>query len=78
VLNYSHLSDSVSRNFTRFSTFHGKHLGFLSPEPIPSGPEGAATFDNAPESLVASTVHSCLKLRYSVKTWEEKDDESRQ
>jgi hypothetical protein len=70
-------SDPVSRNLTRFSTFHGKHLGFLSPEPIPSGPESASAFTDAPDSLVASTVHSNLRIRYLEEALAEDEEESR-
>jgi hypothetical protein len=70
-------SDPVSRNLTRFSTFHGKHLGFISQEPIPSGPGGATAFTDAPDSLVASTVHSNLKIRYSEEALAEDEEESR-
>jgi len=57
-------SDTVSQNLTRFSARGGKHLSFLSPSPIPSGPEGSTAFDNAPHNLVIETVHGSMKIYY--------------
>jgi len=57
-------SDPVSQNLTQFSGHNGKHLAFLSPFPIPSGPEGSTAFDKAPDRLVANAVHGSVKVFY--------------
>jgi hypothetical protein len=57
-------SDRVSQNLTRFSNHNGKHFAFLSPTPIPSGPEGATAFDDAPDNLVAKTALGNIKISY--------------
>lgn len=58
-------SDRISSNLTQFSLIHGKHLAFLSPDPIPSGPEGGSAFNDAPDSLNASCYQGTIKIRYN-------------
>jgi len=57
-------SDPVSQNLTRFTTHDGKHLAFLSPTPIPSGPQGLVAFEKASSNMIIKTGYGNVKVFY--------------